>query len=126
MLCYLFKPVVKKKGNKKRPVKSKQEDGGLSLFNNTHSLFLPSFPPASKNNWQVQYYSADGPGVAHIQLYMPGTLVFPALCHMPANQAVARFERTSPTVVAHGEEPVYWQCTINPSPEIDSALKPGQ
>jgi len=74
----------------------------------------------------VHYYSADGPGVAHIQLYMPGTLIFPALYHMPANQAVARFERTSPTVVVHGEEPVYWQYTINPSPKTDSALKPGQ
>lgn len=44
---------------------------------------------------------------------------------MPASQAVARFGRTSPTVVVHGEEPVYWQCNINPSPKTDCALKPG-
>lgn len=58
----------------------------------------------------------------HTQLYMPGTLVFPALYHMPANQAVARFERTSPAVVVCEEDPVYWHYTINPSPKIDYTL----
>lgn len=41
-------PCCKKKGNKIKAMKGKLEDGGLSLFNNIYSLFLPSSPQPAK------------------------------------------------------------------------------
>lgn len=117
----------KKKGNKSRAMKEKWEDsGGLSLSHITHSLFLSSTPQPAKATGRCSIaLQMDQEWHTYSYICLAHSYFLLYITCQPS-QAVARFERTSPTVVVHGEEPVYWQCTINPSPKIVCALEPGQ